>query len=50
MNIARTAAHFGAHVATRTRVVGFLREGERVTGAASAISSTTARTRSAPAR
>ena len=33
MNIARTAAHFGAHVATRTRVVGFLREGERVTGA-----------------
>jgi glycerol-3-phosphate dehydrogenase len=33
MNIARTAAHFGALVATRTRVVGFLREGERVTGA-----------------
>jgi glycerol-3-phosphate dehydrogenase len=33
MNIARTAAHFGALVATRSRVVGFLREGERVTGA-----------------
>ena len=33
MNIARTAAHFGALVATRARVVGFLREGERVTGA-----------------
>jgi len=33
MNIARTAAHLGAHVATRTRVVDFLREGERVTGA-----------------
>jgi glycerol-3-phosphate dehydrogenase len=33
MNIARTAAHFGALVATRTKVVGFLREGERVTGA-----------------
>jgi glycerol-3-phosphate dehydrogenase len=33
MNIARTAAHFGALVATRTRVDGFLREGERVTGA-----------------
>jgi glycerol-3-phosphate dehydrogenase len=33
MNIARTAAHFGALIATRSRVVGFLREGERVTGA-----------------
>ena len=33
MNIARTAAHFGALVATRARVTGFLREGERVTGA-----------------
>src|SRR4051794_22033653 len=33
MNIARTAAHFGALIATRTRVIGFLREGERVTGA-----------------
>jgi glycerol-3-phosphate dehydrogenase len=33
MNIARTAAHFGALIATRTRVDGFLREGERVTGA-----------------
>jgi glycerol-3-phosphate dehydrogenase len=33
MNIARTAAHFGAQIATRSRVVGFLREGERVTGA-----------------
>ena len=33
INISRTAAHFGALVATRTRVVGFLRAGERVTGA-----------------
>jgi glycerol-3-phosphate dehydrogenase len=30
--LARTAATHGAHVATRTKVVGFLREGERVTG------------------
>ncbi|MFT4009556.1 MAG: glycerol-3-phosphate dehydrogenase/oxidase [Nocardioidaceae bacterium] len=30
--IARTAAGFGAHVATRTKCIGFLREGERVTG------------------
>ena len=33
MIIARTAAAYGAHVATRARVIGFLREGERVTGA-----------------
>ena len=32
MLVARTAAHHGAHVATRTRVTGFVREGERVTG------------------
>jgi len=32
MFLARTAAAYGAHVATRTEVVGFLREGERVTG------------------
>ena len=32
VTVARTAAHHGAHVATRTRVTGFLREGERVTG------------------
>ena len=32
MTIARTAASHGAHVATRTKVVGFLREGERVVG------------------
>lgn len=30
--IARTAANNGAHVATRTKVTGFLREGERVVG------------------
>ena len=30
--IARTAAAHGAHVATRTKVTGFLREGERVVG------------------
>jgi len=30
--LARTAAHHGAHVATRTQVTGFLREGERVVG------------------
>ena len=32
MTIARTAANNGAHVATRTQVTGFLREGERVVG------------------
>ncbi|GAB7051482.1 glycerol-3-phosphate dehydrogenase/oxidase [Catenuloplanes indicus] len=30
--LVRTAAAYGAHVASRTRVVGFLREGARVTG------------------
>ena len=30
--VARTAASYGAQVATRTRVVGFLREGDRVVG------------------
>ena len=29
MFLARTAAAYGAHVASRTRVVDFLREGER---------------------
>ena len=33
LTIVRTAAAFGAHVANRTRVTGFLRQGERVTGA-----------------
>ena len=33
MNIVRTAAAYGALVANRARVVGFLREGERVVGA-----------------
>ncbi|MBC8092996.1 MAG: glycerol-3-phosphate dehydrogenase/oxidase [Pseudonocardia sp.] len=33
MFIARTAAAYGAHVASRARVTGLLREGERVTGA-----------------
>ncbi|MFN3603049.1 MAG: FAD-dependent oxidoreductase, partial [Dietzia sp.] len=32
LTIARTAAAHGAHVLTRTRVTGFLREGERVVG------------------
>jgi glycerol-3-phosphate dehydrogenase len=32
MMLARTAASHGASVATRTRVTGFVREGERVTG------------------
>ena len=32
MELARTAAHYGAHVANRVAVVGFLRQGERVTG------------------
>jgi glycerol-3-phosphate dehydrogenase len=32
VTLARTAAGYGAHVATRTRVTGFLREGERVVG------------------
>ena len=32
MTIARTAAAHGAHVATRVKVTGFLREGERVVG------------------
>ncbi|SHK29457.1 glycerol-3-phosphate dehydrogenase [Pseudonocardia thermophila] len=31
--VARTAASYGAHVASRARVIGLLREGERVTGA-----------------
>ncbi|WP_411121542.1 glycerol-3-phosphate dehydrogenase/oxidase [Streptomyces sp. x-19] len=31
--LVRTAAAYGAHVANRARVVGFLREGERVVGA-----------------
>jgi glycerol-3-phosphate dehydrogenase len=30
--LVRTAAGFGAHIASRTQVTGFLREGERVTG------------------
>jgi glycerol-3-phosphate dehydrogenase len=33
INVARTAAAHGAHVATRVRVTEFLREGERVVGA-----------------
>ncbi|GAA2124386.1 glycerol-3-phosphate dehydrogenase/oxidase [Actinomadura napierensis] len=33
MMVARTAAEYGARVATRAEVTGFLREGERVTGA-----------------
>jgi glycerol-3-phosphate dehydrogenase len=33
MFIARTAAAYGAHVVSRARVVGLLREGERVVGA-----------------
>ena len=32
MELARTAATYGAHVASRVAVVGFLRQGERVTG------------------
>ncbi|MFL6076767.1 MAG: glycerol-3-phosphate dehydrogenase/oxidase [Mycobacteriales bacterium] len=31
--LVRTAASYGAHVASRARVVGFLREGGRITGA-----------------
>ncbi|WP_313546800.1 glycerol-3-phosphate dehydrogenase/oxidase [Leifsonia aquatica] len=31
-NLARTAAHYGAHVAPRVRVEGFLKVGERVVG------------------
>ncbi len=33
VTVARTAVGHGAHVASRVKVVGFLREGERVTGA-----------------
>jgi glycerol-3-phosphate dehydrogenase len=33
MTIVRTAAAYGAQVASRARVIGFLREGERVVGA-----------------
>ncbi len=33
MTLVRTASAYGAHVASRCRVVGFLREGERVVGA-----------------
>src|SRR4051812_10882558 len=32
MNVLRTAAAYGAQIAARTQCVGFLREGERVTG------------------
>jgi glycerol-3-phosphate dehydrogenase len=32
MTLVRTAASYGAHCASRARVVGFLREGERVVG------------------
>ncbi len=32
VTVARTAAHHGAHVATRVKMTGFLREGERVVG------------------
>lgn len=32
VEVARTAARHGAHVATRVKVTGFLREGERVVG------------------
>jgi glycerol-3-phosphate dehydrogenase len=32
VTLARTAVGYGAHVATRTRVTGFLREGDRVVG------------------
>ncbi len=32
MEIARTAASYGAHVASRVAAIGFLRQGERVTG------------------
>jgi glycerol-3-phosphate dehydrogenase len=32
MNIIRTAAFYGAQVANRARVIGFMREGERVVG------------------
>ncbi len=32
LTLARTAAAFGAHMASRAQVVGFLREGARVTG------------------
>ena len=32
MNIARTAAAYGAHVASRTKVVGFLRDADQVVG------------------
>jgi glycerol-3-phosphate dehydrogenase len=31
-SVARTAAHYGAHVATRVRVEGFVKVGERVVG------------------
>jgi glycerol-3-phosphate dehydrogenase len=32
-NLARTASFYGAHVASRTRVEGFVKEGQRVVGA-----------------
>ena len=33
MTVVRTAASFGALAANRAKVTGFLRQGERVTGA-----------------
>ena len=52
MFVARTAAAFGAQVATRTQAVGFLREGEHVTGVkvVDLESDRTARRRSSCAR
>ena len=51
MIIARTAASYGALVANRARVIGFLREGERVTGApAGGPGDRRASSRSAPSR
>ena len=51
MFLARTAAAYGAHVASRARVIGFLREGERVTGAeVHDLETRPRRSRSAPGR
>ena len=50
MFLARTAAAYGAHVASRARVVGFLREGERVSGAGCATSRPAGPSRCAPGR
>ena len=49
MTVARTAAHYGARSPTGSRSIGFLREGERVTGVVAADAQTGERVQGARA-